>query len=222
MFNRVLLIDDEKNFRDPAVRLFGSKGFRMEAVGTGKEARQRGKSRRFDFAVVDLRIAEEDGIDVAAELQKLQQDLPVAFLTAWDSDDARKRAAAKGIEPFAWYSKPLPASKQQLDFFCTDMRTSALTDRFRRLALRWRFETRHSSSIHEIAMHPAYQSIIGMGTEAVPLIIAQLRRRPEHWFWALKAITDDDPVPPAARGNLQAMAATWIEWAEEHLPQGKK
>jgi len=215
MFNRVLLIDDEKNFREPAVRLFGSKGFRMDAAGTGQEARQRGKAKRFDFAIVDVRMDGEDGIDVAAELQKIQQDLPIAFLTGWDSDDARKRAATKGVEAFAWYPKPLPANKQQLDSFCVEMRASALADRFRLLARRWRSETRYLSSIPEIAIHPCYQTIIGMGHEAIPLIISQLRNKPEHWFWALKAITNEDPVSPAMRGNLRAMTDAWLAWANE-------
>lgn len=81
------------------------------------------------------------------------------------------------------------------------------------LVARWK-ETRnaHSSGV-EMFTHPAYQSIIGMGEKVLPLIFQELRRELDHWFWALKAITRCDPVPPAALGNLIEMRKYWLEWA---------
>jgi hypothetical protein len=67
-----------------------------------------------------------------------------------------------------------------------------------------------------MAMHPAYQQIIGMGREVVPLILRELEREPDHWFWALKAITGEDPVPEQHRGRVRAMADAWIRWGREH------
>jgi hypothetical protein len=63
-----------------------------------------------------------------------------------------------------------------------------------------------------MAMHPAYQQIIGMGTPAVPLILAELKRGVDHWFWALRAITRENPVPPESLGDMDAMAAAWLAW----------
>jgi hypothetical protein len=85
--------------------------------------------------------------------------------------------------------------------------------RFETLVARWKDETRFESSSTKLFLHPAYQQIIGMGPEAVPLILESLERAPEHWSWALKAITGEDPVPPEARGNLRLMAAAWRDWA---------
>ncbi len=67
-------------------------------------------------------------------------------------------------------------------------------------------------------MQPAYQRIIGMGGEAVPLLIAQLKSEgddPDQWFWALKAITEADPVSPDDQGDMVKMAQAWIRWAEQ-------
>ena len=86
--------------------------------------------------------------------------------------------------------------------------------RFRDLVCEWKKATLFTSSITEIATRPAYQQIIGMGKAALPLIFAELRREPDHWFWALKAITGDDPVPPAARGDMERMAQAWLVWAK--------
>lgn len=64
-------------------------------------------------------------------------------------------------------------------------------------------------------MHPAYQRIIGFGLPAVPLILAELRRELDHWFWAFKAITGEDPVPAERRGNMKEMAEIWLEWGRQ-------
>lgn len=67
-----------------------------------------------------------------------------------------------------------------------------------------------------MAMHPAYQQIIGMGPTAVPLLLAELEREPHHWFWALRSITGVDPVPESARGNLELMRDAWLQWGHAH------
>lgn len=86
---------------------------------------------------------------------------------------------------------------------------------FHRLAAEWKKASIGLSSITAIAMIPAYQKIIGMGIKAVPLILAELWAegdQPSMWFWALKAITDDDPVRDEDRGDMVAMAKAWLEW----------
>lgn len=65
-------------------------------------------------------------------------------------------------------------------------------------------------------MHPAYQRIIGMGDAAVPLILQELERSPDHWFWALNAITGADPVPESRRGVMSEMVKAWLEWGVQH------
>ncbi len=90
------------------------------------------------------------------------------------------------------------------------------TRRFHRLVREWKDAKVFTSSGTEIALHPAYQQIIGMGKEAIPLILGELQREEDHWFWALKAITGEDPVPAGDRGQLPKMTADWLRWAEEH------
>jgi hypothetical protein len=63
-----------------------------------------------------------------------------------------------------------------------------------------------------MALHSAYQQIIGLGAECVPLLLAELERTPDHWFWALRSITGENPVRPEHRGKLALMAKDWIDW----------
>jgi len=90
--------------------------------------------------------------------------------------------------------------------------------KFRHLAKAWAAQRSIQSSVTAMSMMPAYQSIVGMGEDAVPLIVAQLKSEgddPDQWFWALKAITQVDPVKPEDRGDFVAMAQSWIKWAED-------
>ncbi len=64
-------------------------------------------------------------------------------------------------------------------------------------------------------MLPAYQAIIGMGRTALPFIFEELHQRGGHWFWALRAITGENPVPPEHRGNVEAMTQDWLRWARD-------
>jgi hypothetical protein len=63
-----------------------------------------------------------------------------------------------------------------------------------------------------MAMLKPYQRIIGMGWPVVPLILEELRREPDQWFWALEAITEENPVGAADAGNVRRMAQAWIAW----------
>jgi hypothetical protein len=66
-----------------------------------------------------------------------------------------------------------------------------------------------------MAMLRPYQRIVGMGTAAVPLILEELKREPDQWFWALESITEENPVPPEAAGRVRAMAEAWLRWGRE-------
>ena len=89
----------------------------------------------------------------------------------------------------------------------------AMVTKFRDLSTEWKSTRNSLNSGTEMFMHPAYQKIIGMGQDVVPLIFSELEKNIDHWFWALKAITEADPVPPAHRGRLGLMAKDWLSWA---------
>lgn len=87
--------------------------------------------------------------------------------------------------------------------------------RFYSLVDIWQRETQLSSSLAEFVMHPAYQEIIGMGNLAIPLILAELKERPNHWFWALSSITGENPIKVEQRGKLKEMTQSWLDWGKE-------
>jgi hypothetical protein len=87
--------------------------------------------------------------------------------------------------------------------------------RFQQLVEQWRAERGATSSFTDMVLCSAYQKIIGMGERAIPLIIRQLELEaddPDHWGWALYAITGEDPVPPEAAGDTVQIAQAWLAW----------
>lgn len=97
-----------------------------------------------------------------------------------------------------------------------------LSRKFKQLAQQWRNERGSMSSISGMSMLPSYQSIVGIGPAALPIILAELREEgddPDQWFWALIAITKaSDLNPPQItqedQGNFRKMAAVWLKWGE--------
>jgi hypothetical protein len=87
--------------------------------------------------------------------------------------------------------------------------------RFERLAREWKEKSRFLSNTAQMALLRPYQAIIGMGMPAVALILQELQREPDQWFWALEAITEENPVRAEDRGNVRRMAVAWIEWGKK-------
>ena len=89
-----------------------------------------------------------------------------------------------------------------------------LRARFQRLAADWKQQSRYMSNTAQMAMLKPYQRIIGIGPIAIPLILQELDREPGHWFWALNAITGEDPVTPGSTFN-EAVEA-WLNWGRDN------
>jgi hypothetical protein len=89
---------------------------------------------------------------------------------------------------------------------------------FRTLARAWKEETYYLSSTTAMTNHWAYQKIIRLGPPVVPLLLRELRSKPDFWFAALRALTGANPVAPEDAGKVRAMANAWVKWGEaNHL-----
>ena len=91
----------------------------------------------------------------------------------------------------------------------------ATVEKFAGLVKEWQSTRNPVDSGIDMFTNAAYQKIIGMGHEVVPLILKELEVNVDYWFWALKAITGKDPVLPAHRGRLRLMSKDWLGWAKK-------
>jgi len=109
-----------------------------------------------------------------------------------------------------------PAFSQKVYFFpvTTSDANSRIKKDFERLAVAWRNEVQFSSSIFEIVTNKNYQSIIGRGMAIVPFILNDLKNGPDHWYWALAAITGANPAEHVPPGDITAISTAWLDWGK--------
>ncbi len=100
--------------------------------------------------------------------------------------------------------------------FVQEMYKQQLKKRFDFYNSIWQSETIFSSSISEITNNSAYRSIIGLGQEVLPFIIDDLKNNDSHWFYALEALTGQNPIKENHKGVVPLMKKDWIEWAKEN------
>jgi len=105
--------------------------------------------------------------------------------------------------------------RQAQRHFATPVTRATVAHRVSELAETWRQERGASSSFADLVLSPSYQRIIGLGPKAIPAILLELVNQPDHWFWALHAITGVNPIPDNAAGDFRAMTKAWIKWGEE-------
>ncbi len=90
------------------------------------------------------------------------------------------------------------------------LKAERLRPEFLRLSDQWQSETKHLSLVSLKVAHPFYFRIIGMGEAVVPLLLEALRDRPSHWFVALQATANTNPVPNGS--NPLVARDAWLNW----------
>jgi signal transduction histidine kinase len=83
MESRILIADDERDYRDILVKILESKKLSIEVAGDGAEAFTRLCSERFDTLVTDVRMPKMSGFDLMKNIRHLQPDLPIIIVTAF-------------------------------------------------------------------------------------------------------------------------------------------
>lgn len=111
-------------------------------------------------------------------------------------------------------TRPAPETADEPDRPLAAEVSPRLREQFEELADQWTAETALLSSIPQRTMHWTYQRIIGLGPDVVPLILDRLARTPDHWFWALSALTGVDPA--RGRQTVDGAVDAWLEWGRVH------
>jgi CheY-like chemotaxis protein len=92
---RVLVVDDEPGMREAISDLFTEQGHVVVAEArNGQEAMEAAASFRPEVVLLDLRLGQESGLDVARALTTEWPDLPVLLISV--GEESAKRVAASG------------------------------------------------------------------------------------------------------------------------------
>ncbi|MGD8562268.1 MAG: response regulator [Desulfarculaceae bacterium] len=96
---KVLLVDDEPQFRASTKKILDRRGFLTLAAGSGDEALAM-LAENPEVVVLDIKMPGKDGLDVLHEIKERAAHLPVIMLTGHGSEEAAQVALEKGAYDF--------------------------------------------------------------------------------------------------------------------------
>ena len=107
---KALVVDDDFNTCDSVTKMLLRVGMRSEWTMSGKEAVLRAKQAIeindvFYAYIIDWRLPDMNGIEVTRRIRKLNNDVPIIILTAYDWNDIEAEAREAGVTAFC--SKPM-------------------------------------------------------------------------------------------------------------------
>ena len=84
---RILLVDEEAPMRDILSLYFRGKGIEVTTAATGQQARDLSHQSAFDLAILDLNLANDDGLGILEFLKGKWPDRPVIIFTNGTMDE---------------------------------------------------------------------------------------------------------------------------------------
>jgi len=150
---KLLLIDDEDDFRDTAADYFRRRGHQVTAVASGMAAIDAMRKQQFEVAVLDVHMPELDGISLLPRLLDEDEELQVLMLTGGATVDTAVASMKAGAIDYV--TKPIRlADLERL------IRKAAKTAYLQRENKRLRqLIRRQSSSSQMIGTSPAMQDV---------------------------------------------------------------
>lgn len=101
---RVLIVDDEAQFRANTVAILNKRGLSATAVGSGLEAVEKIKEETFDAVILDVKMPGMDGNEALREIRKIRPELAVIMLTGHGTMDSALAGLREGV--FDYLAKP--------------------------------------------------------------------------------------------------------------------
>jgi CheY-like chemotaxis protein len=84
---RVLLVDDEASIRDLLRDFLQKRGLTVEGSATAAEALQKLQDQSYDLVILDIALADADGLDVLVTIKQMHPKMPVMMLTGMGYDE---------------------------------------------------------------------------------------------------------------------------------------
>ncbi len=107
---RILVIDDERNIARLLSVSLEADGHEVVAVESGSGALRQVQKAPFDAAFLDLRLGEEDGLEVLARLRRADVGLAIVIITAFASIPTAIEATRRGAADYL----PKPFTPEQV------------------------------------------------------------------------------------------------------------
>jgi len=107
----LLLLDDEEAILSPTAAYFRTLGFAVDVAREAEEAEALVHHRRYDVAILDLRVTPyggTEGLEVLREIRRRHSRTVVILLSAYVSPEVEAEARALGSDAVLRKPQPLP------------------------------------------------------------------------------------------------------------------
>ena len=102
---RVLIVDDNREFRLSLVKTFRKAGFQVSAAGDAKQAEEFLRQESFPLVVLDLKLPGKDGVQLLHDIKDATAATQVIIVTVFDDLASCQEALLAGA--FACLKKPV-------------------------------------------------------------------------------------------------------------------
>ncbi len=96
----ILVVDDNPNIRNSMKLWLQNEGFRVSTASRGEEALEQIQQHPVDVVLVDFKLENETGIEIAGKLKECKPDLPVIMLTGFPSYETAVKAMKVGVSDY--------------------------------------------------------------------------------------------------------------------------
>jgi len=107
MPRKLLIVEDNQDNRELAIKVLKNKGYEIIEAVDGEEAIEKAISEKPDLILLDISLPKLDGYEVAKRLKSMEefQEIPIVAFTAHAMKGDREKVIVAGFE--GYISKPI-------------------------------------------------------------------------------------------------------------------
>ncbi|MGB5156865.1 sigma-54-dependent transcriptional regulator [Desulfobacterium sp. N47] len=102
--DKILIVDDDLNILRVLQMRLEAEGYATTSISDVQKAIEVTREEEFDLALVDLKLARKDGIELMGILHDIRPEMPVIILTAFGTIESTVNAMQKGA--YSYITKP--------------------------------------------------------------------------------------------------------------------
>jgi DNA-binding response OmpR family regulator len=105
----ILLVEDDLNLGFVVQDILKSEGFRVHLCKDGKEGLMQFNKETYDLCLLDVMMPKKDGFSLAEDIRKVNQEVPIIFLTAREMAEDKIKGLRLGADDYI--TKPFSAEE---------------------------------------------------------------------------------------------------------------
>ncbi len=112
---KVLVVDDEADFRQLMTFWLESKGYLILSAADGETGIKLAKENKPDIIFMDLRMPNMDGVETVNRIRQFNKDIPIIIISAYTDDPKAVAAMSYGISGIFYKGKDFTESLSLLE-----------------------------------------------------------------------------------------------------------